>query len=557
MRMHRILVVEDEGIVALNVQNTLTQLGYEVVGTALTSSEAIHLAAMERPDVILMDINLGTGADGIETAAQLSRNHDIPVIFLTAYSDDATLARARSTAPYGYLLKPFSSRELHATVQMALERHRSDLAMSLSEERLRLACDAADIGVWDLDFSSDRMDRVGITDHLLGVDTKTFNGTWTAMLERVAPDDREAVRRALVEAVDNTGLLSVDFRSSRTDGAVSWLRVQARSYSRPGAAPRLIGIAQDITAKRMGESALRQAAAVFVSAKEAIYIADNDHRMVAVNEAFSAVTGHKAEDVIGTEVGDWLLCERPGEDAAGLFPTFAATGHWQGELTGLRSDGERFPAWLNLTRVEGRNDGETEIVGVLSDIGALRRAEEQLLHLAHHDPLTGLPNRLLAMDRLDRAIERSRRNRTCVATIMVDLDNFKRVNDTLGHAAGDELLGVMASRLKCALRLEDTVARIGGDEFVLILERAGSNSDIARVAENLLRQLSEPLMLMGCEISPCASLGVSVFPADAEDRDGLLRAADAAMYVAKNAGGDRFAFYAPGSTDERFSPIAA
>ena len=546
--MNRILIVEDESIVALNLERSLGGLGYEVVGTAGTAAEALKLASDNRPDLVLMDINLGAGGDGIDTAARLLRERHIPVIFLTAYSEAATLKRAREVQPYGYLLKPFSPRELHATIQMATERHRADMALANSEERLRLALDAAEMGIWELDPATNRLERRGITDRLFGLDGQTFDGTWNSLLERVAPEDHETVRAALSQAVAGAGLLSMEFRAVRADGSKPWLRVQARSYGRAGETPRLVGVAQDITLRREQEAALNQAATVFHSANEAIFIADAQLHLVATNGAFSAVTGHAAAAVAGKRVDEWLLLAGSAEKPVDLEAEMAGAGHWQGELVAQRKNGDRFPAWLNLTRVPGRQHGEAQVVGVLSDIGALRRAEQQLLHLAHHDPLTGLPNRLLAMDRLDQAIARARRHHWQTAVLMVDLDHFKRINDTLGHAAGDELLCVIASRLKAGLRAEDTVARLGGDEFVLILENVDREIDINGIANKLLRSLSEPLMLLGCEIQPRASLGASVFPADADERDGLLRAADTAMYVAKEAGRHRLAFYAPEMT---------
>ena len=555
--MKRILIVEDEGIVALNMQHSLKRLEYDVVGIAGTSTEALALAQTERPDLVLMDINLGAGGDGIDTAARLLAHRRTPVIFLTAYSEDATLKRASATGPYGYLLKPFSERELHATIQMALERSRSDAALADGEERLRLALDAAEMGSWELDIDSGRLQRQGLTDHLFGVDAQTFDGTWAALLDRVAPEDHAAVGKALAEAVDRGGLMSVDFRGLRATGARPWLRVQAKSYVRPGAPPRLIGVVQDISAQRQSEIALRQAAAVFSTTKEAIFIADAQLRLVAVNQAFSTITGHAAVDVIGRRIDEWLLHAPVGRDALDLDHELELRGHWQGELIGLRAGGENFPAWLSVTAVPTDPVGEAQVVGLFSDIGALRRAEQQLLHLAHHDSLTGLANRLLALDRLDQAISRSRRHGWRTAIMMLDLDHFKRVNDTLGHSAGDEMLCVMASRLTAGLRAEDTVARLGGDEFILILENIESDAAIAGVATKLLQNVSEPITVMGSEIRPHASLGVSVFPNDAQDRDALVRAADTAMYAAKEGGRNRLAFYAPEMTEKLSRLVAA
>ena len=415
----RILIVEDEGIVALNMERTLTRLGYDVIAVAGSSAEAVSLAAAHTPDLVLMDINLGPGADGIDTAALLGGRRSAPVIYLTAYSEDATLARARETGAYGYLLKPFSERELHATIQMALARHRSDASVDRREEDLRLALEAAEMGVWELEVDPSIQEDALAQEAPATAESRTFGGTWANFQAYIAPEDRSVVRGALIEAQAHGRPVSVEFQALGADGSRPWLRIQARSQS--GKPSRLLGVAQDVTLQRQGQ--------------------------------------------------------------------------------------------------------------------------DQMHHLAHHDPLTGLPNRRLALDRLDQAIIRARRHKWLTAVVMVDLDKFKIVNDTLGHSAGDELLCVVASRLRAALRAEDTVGRIGGDEFILVLESVSDRADLSMIAGKLLQAIDEPLILNGCEVQPSASLGIAVFPEDDEDRDSLLRAADAAMYSAKKAGRNGFAFY--------------
>ena len=542
--MDRILIVEDESIIALNMQHTLQRLGYEVVGTAGTSAEAVSLAESARPDLVLMDINLGPGDDGIETAAQLSRQRRAAVIYLTSYSEDATLKRARETGPYGYLVKPFSERELHATIQMAIQRRRADLALAAGEQHLHLALQAAEMGSWEVDLESDRVQRETFTDTLFGIDTLTFDGSWKGLLERVAAEDRGAVATAKTQAHCEGGSMSIDCRATRVDGKAQWLRLQARHHARDGLPARLIGVACDVTAARRDESSLREAAAVFGSSGEAIFIADGQLRVVAVNDAFSVTTGHARAEVVGRQIDEWLFPDLDDFGAVDLAAALAVHGSWQGEMTAMRCDGETFPAWMNAIRAPGEPGEEPRTICVFSDIGALHRADKQLVHLAHHDFLTGLPNRLLAMDRLDQAIARARRNQSRIAVMMIDLDHFKHVNDTLGHSAGDEMLRVVASRLKSSLRDIDTVARLGGDEFLVILEEIELDSDVIAVAAKLLRHLGEPLMLAGCEVRSCASLGIGMFPSHAEDRDSLVRAADVAMYTAKKAGRNRLAFSA-------------
>jgi PAS domain S-box-containing protein len=407
LAMSRILIVEDEGIIALSIKQTLTRLGYSVVGIAGTSEEAIRLAELERPSLVLMDINLGANGDGIDTAALIAGEAQTAIIYLTAYSEDATLVRARETGPYGFLLKPFSERELHATIQMALERHRCDIEIAAKEQTFRLALDAADMGVWELDIESDRLERHGLTDGLLGVQAHSFDGSWNGFLEHVAPEDRDAVRKARFDAVYANGLMAVEFRGVGVDGTKPWLRAQGRVYGQPGAtAPqKLIGVTQDIAAQRREGAELHQAAALFRGMHEAAFVADERLRILAVNKAFSEITGHAAADVIGMQIGQWLLRADEAHPSFDLLAELDSHGRWRGEMIGMRQSGIHFSTWLSATRMPGpAGSVNRQIVGTFSDLSTLRAPD--LLQLRHErfDTLTGLPNRSLRVEALQRGI---------------------------------------------------------------------------------------------------------------------------------------------------------
>ncbi len=553
----RILIVEDEGIVALNLEQTLTRLGYEVVGLARSGGEALRLVEICQPDVVLMDINLGSGSDGIETAARIAGDARPAIIYLTAYSERRTLARAAETQPYGYLLKPFSDRDVHATLQMALGRRRTDIALAESEERLRVALDAAQMGTWDYQIVSQTVRGEPKTAAIVGTDTRAFTKSLAQFLFSVDPRDRATVERSMHDSAASNHPMAVDFRSSSHDDAVCWIRLMAKRYDRPGVQARLIGVAQDVTVARQAEIALRQASAVFESSSEAIFIADADSRLIDVNIAFTKVTGHARDAAIGRRVGIWML-RRVAEPAAlDLDAKLHGDGRWQGELLGVRADQTTFPVWLSMTRVPGENGSEMRFVGIFSDIGALRRAEEQLIHQAHHDALTGLPNRRLAIEGVEQAIARAERSRGLAAVMVVDLDHLKHVNDALGHLAGDDFLLATAGRLERAVRPQGAVARLGSDEFIVILEDVDSVDDVAEVARRLVDDLMQPLMIHGSETRLGASIGISMFPEDGGDVTSLISAADLAMYRAKSDGRHRYVFYEPALSERVLGRLAA
>ena len=228
-----------------------------------------------------------------------------------------------------------------------------------------------------------------------------------------------------------------------------------------------------------------------------------------------------------------------------MWATLRSAGRWQGEIWNRRKNGEVFPEWLSISPVTNEQGEVTNYVGVFADITTIKESERQLLHLAHHDPLTGLPNRLLFSARLEHALQQARRVPATIGLLFLDLDRFKNVNDSLGHALGDELLTQAAHRLRSCVRQQDTVARLGGDEFIVILQNLSDARDAGAVAEKILEALQQPFALTGHEVTVTASIGISLHPDDGQEGDTLLRNADAAMYRAKERGNNSYAYYTP------------
>ncbi len=306
-------------------------------------------------------------------------------------------------------------------------------------------------------------------------------------------------------------------------------------------------VLRDISTRKATERSLSLAAQVFESSRDAILIMDRDHHVVAANQAFSDITGFAAPEVLGREP--------PGLRAGVHEPAFyqqiwhyvAAHEHWQGEVLSVRKNGAKYPLWVALTAIR---DGAGEVasyMAIMADITDRKRAEEHTRHLAEHDFLTDLPNRVLFLDRLQQALVSARRKHTKVAVMFLDLDRFKGINDSFGHAVGDAVLKEVAARLTGCVRSVDTVSRQGGDEFVVILADIGGVDQAAHVANSVMHAVAQPVDSGGHggnhSVSLSVSIGIAMYPVDGEDVETLLGHADVAMYHAKQNGRNAFRFF--------------
>ena len=359
----------------------------------------------------------------------------------------------------------------------------------------------------------------------------------------VPPERKSHVQRAVRwPAGDDTVRVVNEARTK--DGRTiwcEWFNTPMRDAS--GKVTRVIGMAQDITARMAAERQLRLWANVLSHSVEGIVICDREQRILQVNAAFERLTGYSREEVLGKTPRVLQSGRQDGAFYAAMWHTLLATGAWSGEVCNRRKSGELYLEWLSISTVYEESGQIAHFVGIFSDITERKAAEDRMTHLARFDALTNLPNRALLQDRLDQAIKVAQRSSERVGVAFIDLDRFKEVNDSLGHDAGDVLLRQLAERLTSAVRAGDTVARMGGDEFVLIFEHLHDEKDATRCATTLLEELRKPVILEGHEIIVTASIGIALFPEDAHDAQGLLRNADAAMYQAKADGRDRFHFY--------------
>ncbi|MBL3529107.1 MAG: EAL domain-containing protein [gamma proteobacterium endosymbiont of Lamellibrachia anaximandri] len=313
----------------------------------------------------------------------------------------------------------------------------------------------------------------------------------------------------------------------------------------------VITLARDITDQKQAEIRQRLASTVFEAVTEGMVILDRNHHIIFVNSAFTYITGHSEAEVVDNKP-HFLKSGASEEKLRIIWSIVEAKGVWRGELQNRRANGQSYHLWLSINAVKDSKKRITHYALVLSDISELKRSQEELEYIANHDPLTHLPNRALFHEQLEQAIHRSKRINRRGAVFFLDLDRFKNINDTLGHHVGDDLLFQVAERLRQTAREEDMIARIGGDEFTLVIENLHRPEDAAKVAKNLLKTFSAPFPLKGYELEISASIGISIFPDDGDEISQLTKQADSAMYNAKEQGRNTFRFFTQKLTETAF-----
>ena len=434
------------------------------------------------------------------------------------------------------------------------ERDKQRLADAL--ESLRESQEIAGIGSYVLDLAQGRWHSSPVLDRLLGIDAdyaRTVDG-WAQLIDGT---DREAMAHyfahtvlALRQPFDR------EYRIVRpSDGRRRWVHGLGRLECDADGNPlRLRGTIQDITDRMRAEESLRIAAIAF-EAQDGIIVADAQARIQRVNQAFTRITGYAQHEVVGRTPA---LLQSGRHDApfyAAMREVIARDGYWQGELCSRHKSGTLFTERLTISAVKAPDGAVTHYVASLADVTQQREAESRAQQLAYFDALTGLPNRVLLHDRIDHALSWSGRSGEHCALLFVDLDNFKKINDTTGHHTGDELLVRAAQRMKRAVRDGDTVARFGGDEFIVVLEELGADATgaamrAAQVAEKLRIGMAEPYEIDGQSFYCTASLGATLFIGGEDTADAVLMHADLAMYRAKQDGRNALRFFEPGMQDE-------
>jgi diguanylate cyclase (GGDEF)-like protein/PAS domain S-box-containing protein len=306
---------------------------------------------------------------------------------------------------------------------------------------------------------------------------------------------------------------------------------------------KCLGIGARLRERHADRERLRQAAAVFDCTREGVLVTDSNGLIVHVNRAFMAITGYQCDEVLGQQPSLFKSGHHPPAFYQSMFATLNSTGEWSGEIWNRRKSGEIYPQWQTIRIIHDDQGRCSHYVAVFSDISAIKNSEHELKHLAHHDPLTDLPNRLLFTDRVEQALASAQIHKRGCALLMIDLDHFKMINDSLGHTVGDQLLKAVAEHLNAMFGPGMTLARLGGDEFAVLAESCPQVAQAAALAQRIIDGLREPFHIDGHRLFINASVGISQFPSDALSAEQMLRNADSALFKAKSAGRDGYALY--------------
>jgi diguanylate cyclase (GGDEF)-like protein/PAS domain S-box-containing protein len=375
---------------------------------------------------------------------------------------------------------------------------------------------------------------------------KTFRGSWPQIvITDIKMPGMDGLSMAQeIRRLDRNVPIIVTTAFEQTDYLLRSIEIGVDEYvTKPVNTDRLYDGLVACAYRLRLERQLKLAAAVFDHCLEAIMITDADNRIVSANRVFCQITGYSAEEVVGENPN---LLSSGLQDKAfyhAMWREIQEKGAWQGEISNKRKNGSVYPEWLAITTLADGNGRITNHIGMFSDISKRKAAELHIRQLAMHDPLTGLPNRYLLKARFELALATALRNGEYLALLYVDLDNFKSINDTLGHHAGDLVLQEVSHRLQGLFRSSDTVSRLGGDEFLVVINAVDSTADARCTARKVLDTLGEEMVICGRSLVVTPSIGIAVYPLDGADLETLIGRADSAMYRAKRQGKNNFLFY--------------
>ncbi|MCB2185999.1 MAG: EAL domain-containing protein [Deltaproteobacteria bacterium] len=419
------------------------------------------------------------------------------------------------------------------------ERRATAEALAKSERKYRELYENLPDGLAAIDLAGRYVDFNPAFSRLVGYPAAELNGLdyraitpapWAGVEKRILQD--EVLVKGYSEPFEKEYLTK--------HGALVPVELRAHLARGPEGEPLgMWAVVRDLSERREAQKQQRMAATVFENSLEGIVVADHLGQVLMVNGAFTAITGFTPEEVVGRDM-DVLRADTLDHDFyEEVWESLTLEGRWSGEYWNRRKNGEAYPEWLTLSLVKDQTGRIVNYLAVFYDISELKRGQERIIHQAQHDALTGLPNRTLFNDRLNQALAQAERHQGHLALLFVDLDDFKRVNDSLGHEIGDQLILAVAERIKSSVRHADTVARLGGDEFIILLGEVVDERGAVTVGRKVLAALNQPLKVGEHQLRMSASVGITVYPEDGGDLITLLKNADLAMYRAKEEGGNQ------------------
>ena len=434
-----------------------------------------------------------------------------------------------------------------------LARTGADLAnrtdqLQATQDSLNIAIEATQMLFWEFEIASDRLaydasklSWVGLSDH-------GAPESMSAWMDLIHPVDRAGYKTQLAQLVQgNTDVIDFDHRMQDATGQWIWLHIRGAVVLRNerGMPLRLGGGCVNITERKRAEEKLRLSALTLENSSEALIIADAENRIQEVNSALTRLTGYERDAVIGEFAGVLGSGRGSSDFSHTMYKAIDEKGQWQGEIWNRRKDGKMVALWLTVNTLFNDDGSVHRRVALFSDITEQKQAEERIRIQANFDDLTQLPNRRMFHDRLAQSVKLSQRSGLPVALLFMDLDHFKDINDTLGHIKGDALLVMAAQRISGCVRATDTVSRMGGDEFTVVLTEIDDLRSVDRIAQSIVVALSQPFEMEHDSVQLSVSMGISLWPDDTTDLDDLIKNADQAMYAAKRGGRNRFCYFTP------------
>ncbi|MEK6662742.1 MAG: EAL domain-containing protein [Pseudomonadota bacterium] len=553
---YRVLILEDDADLAEELRLKLAQLGYTVSGVTGTGSEALALAHAQRPDVALVDIVLPGELDGIQVAARFLQM-GIPVVYLTAYADDALLDRAKVTEPYGYIVKPYNERELHANLAMAL--FKADAERQIIERNQLYAtlfsfCEAV--------LGADSQGRILLVNeaatHLLNQPHEALIGRDIAeVLQLKDLRTGRLVTSELLYTLETEHMLRRDGLSLHTadgetiDVAIGASRILTPEGERLGYAVLIL----DTTERNHMQAELYKLSTAAEQTADAVMITNPQGEIDYVNKSFEAMTGYTRKEMMGAKPSILRSGYHESTFYQAMWETILSGEPFREVFINRKKDGSIYYEEKTITPLRNATGTIIHFLSVGSDITRRLQTEERLNYLATHDVQTDLPNRVLFHDRLDQALLHTLKAGRTVGVLFLNIDRLKVINETLGHSVGDACLKEIAQRLSACLRPGDTAARFGGDEFILLLDNVASVDDVSLVTRRILDAIAAPMQLEGRELFVTASVGISLAPQDATTREDLVREAEAAMNRTKAEGKNRYQFFTPDMNARAFERL--
>jgi diguanylate cyclase (GGDEF)-like protein/PAS domain S-box-containing protein len=555
-----VLLIESDPADAGLIQESLVVTGVHPfrVECVTRLSEALERLGRQGFDVVLLDLTL-PDCQGVETFDQvLKAAPNALILVLSAANDEETARRAVQRGASDYLVKGHvDAHWLSRALRYLIERKAAREALRESEVRFRTMSDASPLGIFVSDAQGDCVYTNAAYHKISGLSFEQTLGTKWSMA--IHPEDRLRIVAEWRDAVRGQEPFQTEVRFLREDGSVVWTRLNAAAMRDEGTSRGRVQTVEDITERIATELALRQAQEALFEEKERAQVTLNSIgdavlttnlvcNVTYMNLVAETMTGWSLEDALGRPLSEVfrIIDGTTRESAENPAQRTIAENRIVELATDsvlVRRDGVEAPIEDSSAPIHNRDGNVTGAVIVFHDVSASRAMAQKMTHLAQHDFLTGLPNRLLLTERLSRAIGLAHRHRKQVALLYLDLDYFKNVNDSLGHAIGDELLQSVAARLVECVRTTDTVCRQGGDEFVILLAEIEKPQDAAQVAEKLLAALVVPHYINGSELHITLSIGISIFPDDGSDADTTMQNADTAMYYAKAGGRNNYQFF--------------